>query len=98
MVALARAQQETHPLTEAAPSIYRRSSTTSSSSGSSGGLGPFISDAECDPNPANPYTVTPKELDLQEQRRCALEVAGSPAGGYLAVCLAVKSECLLALL
>jgi hypothetical protein len=34
-----------------------------------------------------------KELDLQQQRRCALMKArGKPAGGYLAVCLAVRGE------
>jgi hypothetical protein len=93
-LALARAQQGT-PTLRAALRVYRRSSKTSN--GSSSGFGPFTSDAECDLNPVNPYTVTPKELDLQEQRRCALEQAGSPAGGYLAVCLAVKSECLPAL-
>lgn len=35
--------------------------------------------------------LTPRELDLQQQRRCALQAAGGqPEGGYLAACLAVK--------
>ena len=38
--------------------------------------------------------ITPKESDLQQQRRCALQQAGgAPAGGYLAICLVVKGEC-----
>ena len=85
-VAVARAQKEAQPR-GAAGSSYR-------SSASSSGLGPFTSNAECDRTPSSPLIVTAKELDLQEQRRCALKQAGSPAGGYLAVCLAVKSECL----
>ena len=36
--------------------------------------------------------VSARELDLQQQRRCALAAArGSPPGGYVAACLAVKS-------
>lgn len=37
--------------------------------------------------------VTARELDLQQQRRCALAAAGgSPQGGYVAACLAVKDQ------
>ena len=38
--------------------------------------------------------TTARELDLQQQRRCALAAArGSPPGGYVAACLSVKGAC-----
>lgn len=56
-------------------------------------VAPFRSDAKCQPALANRSAVTPKQLDLQQQRRAAIEQSdGSPAGGYLAICVLVKGE------
>lgn len=55
-------------------------------------LGPLSSRLECIPD-QKPHKLTPKELDMQQQRRCALAAAhGHPPGGYVALCLAVKNQ------
>lgn len=42
--------------------------------------------------------ITPREVDLQQQRHCALkETGGHPPGGYLAICTTVRSECVMIL-
>ena len=69
--------------------------TDAASASGSGGSdpGPLVSRVSCKRTPSDSGNITPKESDLQQQRRCAVQQAGgSPAGGYLAVCLVVKSE------
>ena len=42
---------------------------------------------------ADTGVLTPRELDLQQQRRCVLAAAGgNPPGGYLAICLAIRNQ------
>ncbi|EFN58057.1 hypothetical protein CHLNCDRAFT_142313 [Chlorella variabilis] len=37
--------------------------------------------------------ITPREVDLQQQRHCALkETGGHPPGGYLAICTTVRNQ------
>jgi hypothetical protein len=66
----------------------------SSTLGSSGLLGSSVADHPTSRVPCVrkstdvPY-VTPREVDLQQQRYCALE-AGRPPGGYLAACTIVR--------
>lgn len=56
---------------------------------------PLTSQLSCRGGEVAPGT-TARELDLQQQRRCVLNRAGGqPEGGYLAICLAVKSACML---
>lgn len=52
---------------------------------------PLVSKAACPKGKLHPAELTPKELDLQRQRKAALEAAGvRPPGGELAICLVVK--------
>ena len=76
-------------------SLHGTDAASASSSSGSGGsdAGPLVSRVSCKRTPSDSGNITPKESDLQQQRRCAVQQAGSsPAGGYLAVCLVVKSE------
>ena len=58
-----------------------------------GGPGFLSSEASCRRGSNDPKGFSAKELELQSQRRCTLRQArGKPAGGYLAVCLAVKGD------
>jgi len=69
----------------------RGGSTSAASTAPAEPIGPLSSSLPCDTEAFPP--LTSRELDLQQQRRCILERAGGrPAGGYVALCLAVKSE------
>ncbi|KAL4440670.1 hypothetical protein ABPG77_000379 [Micractinium sp. CCAP 211/92] len=54
--------------------------------------GPLSSQLDCNPDQP-PHKLTDREVDMQQQRRCALARAnGRPPGGYVALCLAVKNQ------
>lgn len=58
------------------------------------GPGPLVSQVDCEVPPlTDPSALRTKETDLQQLRRVALALAGGqPAGGYVALCLAVKNQ------
>ncbi|KAL4858396.1 Glycosyltransferase family 92 protein [Chlorella vulgaris] len=74
-------------------SKFSSSSSSKHSSSSSRGDGPLTSDVSCARRPSDPPNITPREVDLQQQRLAALQqVEGQPPGGYVAACAIVKDQ------
>lgn len=72
--------------------IDTRSAAAAAAAAAAAPVGPLSSALDCTPGQP-PHMLTPREMDMQQQRRCAVAGAGGrPPGGYVALCLAIKSK------